>query len=106
MQRVAASHGGQFVSFFVEQNPVLNKDQAAGSDEVVHVLNGKYYKTSETLYYENLAYITRGFNNYIIPVTVDPPIVGPEDSHMNEHATDQVIKDLAAKIENLVPAKP
>jgi hypothetical protein len=105
MQRLAASHGGQFVSFFVEQNPVLNKDQSAGSDEVVHVLNGKYYKTSETLFYENLDYITRGFNNYIIPVTVDPPIVGPEDSHMNEHATDQVIKDLAAKIENLVPAR-
>jgi hypothetical protein len=71
----------------------------------VHVLNGKYYKTSDTQYNENLSYLAKGFTSYIVPVTVDPPIVGPEDSHMNEHATDQVIKDLAAKIEYLVPAK-
>ena len=105
MQRAAAAHGGQFLIFWVDQAPAPMKNGAEGSDEIVHLLNGKYYKTSETQYNENMRYLTEGFTSYVIPVTVDPPIVGPEDSHMNEHATDQVIKDLAPKIENLVPAR-
>ena len=102
MQRLAAAHGGQFLIFRVTEDPSLLKDQVEG--EVVHVLNGKFYKTSEAQYRENINDLTRGFETYTIPVTVDPPIVGPEDSHLNEHATDQVIKDLTVKIEHLVPA--
>jgi hypothetical protein len=105
MQRVAASHGAQFVIFMAGANPDTATGRGTGSDEVVHVLNGKYYKTSETQYAENLNYLTQGFNSYIIPITVEPSIVGPEDAHLNEHATDQVIKDLAAKIDNFVPAR-
>lgn len=105
MQRLAASHGAQSVIFTVGANPKTTTGREAGSDEVMHVLNGKYYKTSETQYIENLSYLTQGFIIYTIPVTVEPAIVGPEDAHLNEHATDQVIKDLAAKIETLVPAK-
>ncbi|HEY6186208.1 MAG TPA: hypothetical protein VIW80_00910 [Pyrinomonadaceae bacterium] len=105
IQRLAASHGAQFAIFTTSQNPNAGKDQPPGPDEVVHVLNGKYYKTSESQYNANINYLTQGFTSYDIPVTVEPQIVGPEDSHLNEHATDQVIKDLAAKIESLVPAK-
>lgn len=106
MQRLAASRGAQFAIFTTGQNPGANTGQPESSGEVVHVLNGKYYKTSEAQYEENISYLTQGFTSYNIPVTVEPQIVGPEDSHLNEHATDQVIKDLATKIENLVPAKP
>jgi hypothetical protein len=106
IQRLAASHGAQFAIFTTSQNPATKKEQTEAADEVVvHVLNGKYYKTSEAQYNENINYLTQGFRSYDIPVTVEPQIVGPEDSHLNEHATDQVIKDLAAKIENLVPAR-
>jgi hypothetical protein len=105
IQRLATSHGAQFAIFTTSQNPASKKDQTEVSGEVVHVLNGKYYKTSEAQYNENISYLTQGFQSYDIAVTVEPQIVGPEDSHLNEHATDQVIKDLAAKIENLVPAK-
>jgi hypothetical protein len=62
-------------------------------------LNGKFYKTSKAQFDENMNYLTQGFISHSIPVTVEPAIVGPEDVHLNEHATDQVIKDLAAKIE-------
>jgi hypothetical protein len=105
IQRLAASHGAQFTIFRVG-NPAPTEDRAAEPDEVVHVLNGKYYKTSKAQFNENMNHLTQGFINYSIPVTVEPAIVGPEDVHLNEHATDQVIKDLAAKIQNLVPAKP
>lgn len=105
MRRLADSHGAQFMIFMAGANPDTKAGSGAASDEVVHVLNGKYYKTSETQYVENLNYLTQGFTSYTIPVTVEPAIVGPEDVHLNEHATDQVIKDLAAKIESLVPAR-
>lgn len=105
MQLLSASRGAQFVIFRADPNPDTTKNQTAALDEVVHLLNGKYYKTSETQYNENLRYLTQGFVNYFIPVVVEPAIVGPEDSHLNEHATDQVIKDLSEKIESLVPAR-
>ena len=41
------------------------------SDEVVQVLDGRYYKTSQSQYDENLRYVTQGFTSYIIPVTVE-----------------------------------
>jgi hypothetical protein len=105
MQRLAATHGAQFVIFTTDKHPNAPQTQPEGADEVVHVLNGKYYKTSNTQFDENIRYLTQGFISYDIPVLIEPSIVGPEDSHLNEHATDQVIKDLAAKIENLVPAR-
>ncbi|HEX8847817.1 MAG TPA: hypothetical protein VF791_24465 [Pyrinomonadaceae bacterium] len=105
MQRLAASHNAQFVIFTTDKHPNDPKAQPASQDEVVHLLNGKYYKTSETQFNENINYLIQGFISYDIPVLVEPSIVGPEDSHLNEHATDQVIKDLAAKIEGLVPTK-
>jgi hypothetical protein len=105
MQRLADSRGAQFVIFVAGERPTGGGEPTGGTDEVVHALNGKYYKTSRAQYAENLDYLTQGFATYFIPVKVEPPTVGPEDSHLNEHATDQVMKDLAAKIENLLPSR-
>lgn len=101
IEYLAAANGTRFTIFTTTRNTQL-KGYAEEPDEVVHLLNGKYYRTSEAQYIENLNYVNKGFDSYSIPVTVEPSIVGPEDSHLNEHATDQVIKDLAAKIESLV----
>lgn len=103
IQRLAAAHGGQFAIFRVERNPVLAGERVESPGEVAHILGGKYYKTSQAQYEENMSYITRNFNSYNIPITVEPSLVGPENFHLNEHATDQVIKDLAAQIVNFVP---
>jgi hypothetical protein len=105
MQRLAASRGAQFVIFMAGEDPTGGGEPTEGTGEVVHALNGKYYKTSKAQYAENLNYLTQGFATYYIPVKVVPPVVGPEDAHLNEHATDQVMKDLAAKIEHLPPAR-
>lgn len=106
IEKLATSHGGRFAIFRLEDKdpPPTAPVNAAG--EIVYVVDGKYYKVSRFLYRENLEYVTRDFNSYIIPVTVQPAIVGPEDSHLNEHANDQVMKELASKIESLVPARP
>jgi hypothetical protein len=104
MRNLAASNQAQFAVFTADSHPKANQPEAP--DEVVHMLNGKYYKTSRTQARENINYLVQGFTYYEIPVLIEPAIVGPEDVHLNEHATDQVIKDLAAKIAGLVPAKP
>lgn len=104
MRRLAASRGAQFAVFTAGAKPDAGEAETPGSDEVVHVLNGKYYKTSETQYNQNLNYITRGLTYYFIPVLVEPAVVGPEDVHLNEHANDQVMRDLAAEVRHLVPA--
>jgi hypothetical protein len=97
IEKLAASHAGRFAIFRMEEKP---------PPSTVYVLNGKYYKVSSDQYEENLKYITRDFDTFMVAVTVQPANVGPEDAHLNEHANDQVMKDLAAKMERLIPAKP
>jgi hypothetical protein len=61
--------------------------------------------SSNTQFNENMDYISVGFTRFGVALTVTPWRVGPEDEHLNEHATDQVIKDLAAEVVNLIPSK-
>ena len=71
----------------------------------VHFLNGKYYQTSVAQYRENLEYLNRGFDFATIPVTIDQWRVGPENPHLNEHATDEMMKAVAAWLEPRVELK-
>lgn len=54
-------------------------------------------------YRDNLSYINRQFPFYLVPVGLGQYKVGPDDAHLNQHAVDQVMKDLAAQIEQLIP---
>jgi hypothetical protein len=104
MEQLAASHGGRFAIFRAENPPSATSGKGAVED-TVYILNGKFYQVSSRQYKENLDYLSQGFSSYIVPVTVDPANVGPEDAHLNEHANDQVMRDLAAAIESAIPAR-
>lgn len=104
LANLAASHRGRFAIFRAENSPTATNDNGVVGDGV-YILNGKFYQVSSTQYQENLDYLTQGFSSYVVPVTVEPAIVGPEDAHLNEHANDQVMKDLAAEIEGLIPGR-
>jgi hypothetical protein len=99
IERLTRSNGGQFTIFTAYNVPF----EESSIEEGVHVLNGKYYRTSKAQYYANLSYLNSGFNFHHIPVTLEPWRVGPDNGHLNEHATDQVMKDLAGRIEALIP---
>lgn len=99
-ENLVTSHAGKFVVFRVDK-PLENPDFGGK----IHVLNGKYYKTSNEQFLSNVNYINRGFKSYVSHVTIREWKVGPEDSHINEHATDQVMEDLSRKLENLVPGQ-
>ena len=95
-------NGGRFVVFNTEAPEEAYDRPECKGNEVVHRLNNKYYKTSRTQYRENVNYINEGVASFIIPVTVSAWRRGPDDGHLNEHAVDQVMRDLAGKL----PDKP
>ena len=71
--------------------------------EVLEVA-GKYYEISSEQGLANLEYITRRFNYYHSPVAQPSWAVGPDDGHLNEHAVDEAMANLADKLDSLVPA--
>ena len=46
--------------------------------------------------------INQGFQLYVIPIRLDNWEVGPQDLHLNEHATDQVMNDLARILNDFI----
>ena len=99
IERLSSSHDAQFVAF--APNIFLDDLRNDG----VHIFKGKYYRTSANQYKENVDYWNQGFKFFSIEVTVKPWRVGPDDIHLNEHATDQVMKDLSEQVKTLVPAR-
>jgi len=98
---LAESNNGRFVIFDVKLPD--ETDTACPEDEVVHLLNGKYYKTSLKQYYYNWQYIRAGFSSLTIPVTIAQWQVDQGDKHhLNDQATDQVMNDLAMHLQPFI----
>jgi hypothetical protein len=95
-----STRDGKFIIFGVgSKDPTKEKDW----NEQVYVFDGKYYKAARAQRDKSMLYINEGFKEYLIPVTVEDAAVGPADSHLNEHATDQVMKVLAYNLADLIP---
>jgi hypothetical protein len=86
--------------------PVHPRLVSPDQDEVVRVLNGKYYRLSNTQFWENVDHMTRGFPFFFLQIKVKDWRVSPTDGHMNAAATDQVCADLARAAVALVPGSP
>jgi hypothetical protein len=71
--------------------------------EVLEVA-GKYYEISSEQGLANLEYITRGLSYYHSSVTQSSWAVGPDDGHLNEHAVDEAMANLADQLNSRVPA--
>ncbi|GKS57906.1 hypothetical protein YTPLAS18_14330 [Nitrospira sp.] len=96
-RHLAQEHGATYVTLVssparVDSLPVKNLEAE------VYRFRGRYYRASQRQRYDTLREINEGFLSYDIPVTVDEPEIGPMDGHLNEHAVDQVMRDLAAKV--------
>jgi len=100
IEKLVLTHGGDFLTVLMRTPPGKNS-----SGEEVHVLNGQYYRTSKKQENENLNYMYEGFKQYVIPVTLEHWKVGPADGHLNEHAIDLAMHDLALQLDPLIPNK-
>ena len=85
--------------------PVNPRLVSMDQDEVVRVLNGKYYRVSNTQFWENVYHMTRGFPFFFLPIKVKDWRVSPTDGHMNAGAIDQVCGDLAGPVAALLPRR-
>lgn len=99
LQEVIASNNGALVVFQAEV-PAFESE-----DDEMFVLNGKYYRVSRRQFQANWDYVNRGFETEIVPVTVKDWRVSPEDGHLNNRATDQVMSDLAQRLQRRVRDK-
>ena len=69
---------------------------------VVHVLNGKYYQTSQVQLRSSIEFVTEGLDLFQVLLTTENPTVGPLDGHLNQHAVDQVMRDLAVQLSETI----
>jgi hypothetical protein len=100
IKKLVVAKGGKFITFTVSP-----PQQKGSSDEKVHVLEGKYYRTSEHQYADNLNYMNAD-NDYIdVKIAFEKWRTGPLNAHLNEHATDEAMRkladDLAEKIQDV-----
>ncbi|MBX3302798.1 MAG: hypothetical protein KF693_11345 [Nitrospira sp.] len=102
IEHLVKKNKGDFIIFNTQSSQSDEVEKNCLEDEVVHKLNGKYYKTSRKQFLDSLSYINAGFSSFTIPITISNWRVGPEDGHLNEFANDQVMKDLSTQIVSLI----
>jgi hypothetical protein len=95
---MVADHGGQLV---VMQTTT---DSDVDTGEQVYLLNGRYYRASQKQAKANWQFVNDGFATEYIPVTVPDWRMSREDAHLNKAANEQVMADLAQRLQSLTKA--
>ena len=93
MEKSTVDQGGEFATFVAEPRDLFPMR------EYVQELFGKYYRVSTAEYHRVIQDVTRNFASYAVSPTLEEWAVGPEDGHLNEHATDEAMASLAAQLE-------
>jgi len=91
---VVVAHQAAFVVFQTNSHDILD------DSEQVYILNNKYYRTSQRQYQANWNYVNEGLAVEIVPVTVTPWRLAPDDGHLNATAAEQVMADLADRLQS------
>jgi hypothetical protein len=81
-------------------------DAGESGAETVYELNGRYYRYDRRQIRINMDRITAGFDAHRIPVTTPDPRAAADDPHLNERATDQVMRDLAGILADRLSKPP
>lgn len=105
IKTLTEQRGGRFLVFGINTLPHTLGLLGDSPDEV-YKIGGKFYRISVRQYRENLEYLNGGFDYHWIPLTLEPSRVGPEDVHLNEHAVEQVMRDVASVVGPYLLARP
>jgi len=100
IQELATANRGRLVVFHTDA-----RDLASDGDQV-YVLNKKYYRVSKQQFEANWSYVNEGYDAEVIPVRIKEWRVGPENGHLNAPATEQVMAELAARLQSRIAATP
>lgn len=102
IRSMAERSGGRLAVFGTNTLPHTARPLDDAPDEV-YKIKGRFYRISVRQYKENVEYLNAGFDYHWVTVSVEPSRFGPDDAHLNEHAVDQVMKDLAPIVKPYLP---
>jgi hypothetical protein len=94
IEHTVTSQGGQLRLLLVETPPAESGPPSDG----VFRLDGRLYRHTRAQEQAHVRALTEGFQTMTIPVTVERWRRAPDDPHLNERATDQVMADLAGEV--------
>jgi hypothetical protein len=100
MRQEAEGAGARFTVFAVD------KGDKGEEIDGIYRLGGRYYRASSAQFWDNVGAITSGLDHHLLPVTEPLWQAGKLDHHLNEHATDDVMRELAARLAPSLAAEP
>jgi hypothetical protein len=92
MRGLAAERGAGFTLMAVDTG---DKD---GEIDGVYRVDGALYRASSEQFWRNVDAIAAGFDYHLLPITEPLWQAGRLDHHLNEHATDEVMRALAERL--------
>jgi hypothetical protein len=98
IENLVLARNGRFIVFTVS-----TLKEGSSAYEEVYILNGKYYRISERQFRENVTYMHSGFDTIDVHVSLGKWKRGPADSHLNEHANDEAMANLANVLHQSIP---
>ncbi|MDM7991992.1 MAG: hypothetical protein QUS11_01630 [Candidatus Fermentibacter sp.] len=91
---LSRSSGASAVFFAAEGPP----DPTGDVEEATYVLNGLYYHVARSQYERNVHDSNSDVSFLELPIRIEDWKMGPLNSHLNEHATDLMMEDLALRL--------
>jgi len=99
IEHLVLTNNGKFIIFIV----VPPSKRISYLEDGVYVLNGRLYQISERQYQENINYMLAGFEALKVKINLKNWQVGLFDRHLNEHAVDEAMMNLANILEQRIP---
>ena len=96
MSKETRAHGGSFMTFWV--NTPDSEVDIGENEEAVFVLDGRYYRVSDRQRRATIAETNVGLESYMLRAPTGAWRVSPTDGHLNEHAVDEVMNELAETV--------
>ena len=96
MSKETQAHGGSFMTFWV--NTPDSEVDIGENEEAVFVLDGRYYRVSDRQRRATIAETNAGLESYMLRAPTGDWRASPTDGHLNEHAVDEVMNELAETV--------
>ena len=96
MSKETRAHGGSFMTFWV--NTPDSEVDIGENEEAVFVLDGRYYRVSDRQRRATIAETNAGLESYMLRAPTRDWRASPTDGHLNEHAVDEVMNELAETV--------
>jgi len=96
MSKETRAHGGSFMTFWV--NTPDSEVDIGENEEAVFVLDGRYYRVSDRQRRATIAETNAGLESYMLRAPTGDWRASPTDGHLNEHAVDEVMNELAETV--------